>query len=516
MGRKQIKLRGGNKAVVYGRYSSKKQQAQSIEGQYAEAEKFAEHEDLQITNYFCDQAKTGREMSQRYGLLNMLEYLTLNTDIGYVIVYKLDRLSRNDKDRIEILDRLNKLGVVVLKTAEINGTGAAGYLSDGINSVLAVHYSWELAEKTKRGMATSARNATSTGTTPPYGYKWVDKKLVVDDTQAPIAQMIFRQYAEGYSKKQIADNLNNMGYVNKKGNEWSFKDFENLLKNRKYIGEWWYMGELANPHGNEPIIDIDTFNKVQNMLALNKQQAGGKQRQRREYACSGKIYCMRCGAPMIAIGGVGRANNKYYYYSCRNAKCKECDKKNERQDIIDSWVVDEIINQFDLTEDKVDDIAMKIATLYQHNNDDGALEIKKENLKQAEKEAQKLLNMMLQIEDSQILMDKFAETDKRIKTLKKEIQTIEIKGRMLPQVPEIKMWLRKLIQEKDKAVTSVRELINACVGRIYVDNDNRGVIIWQICSNTADEDSLEAIRKKESTYAENCIDANEPGSPDWT
>lgn len=75
------------------------------------------------------------------------------------------------------------------------------------------------------------------------------------------------------------------------------------------------------------------------------------------------------------------------------------------------------------------------------------------------------------------------------------------------------MWLRKLIQEKDKAVTSVRELINTCVGRIYVDNNNRGVIIWQICSNTADEDSLEAIRKKESTYAENCIDANELGSP---
>lgn len=54
------------------------------------------------------------------------------------------------------------------------------------------------------------------------------------------------------------------------------------------------------------------------------------------------------------------------------------------------------------------------------------------------------------------------------------------------------------------------------MGRIYVDNDNRGVIIWQISANIADEDSLEAIRKKESTYAEPCIDANELGSPDWT
>lgn len=56
------------------------------------------------------------------------------------------------------------------------------------------------------------------------------------------------------------------------------------------------------------------------------------------------------------------------------------------------------------------------------------------------------------------------------------------------------------------------ELLNACVDRIYIDNNEGGVIIWQICSNTADEDSLEAVRKKESTYAENCIDANEIGS----
>lgn len=44
MSRKQVRLRSGNKAVVYGRYSSHKQQAQSIEGQFVEAEKFAERE----------------------------------------------------------------------------------------------------------------------------------------------------------------------------------------------------------------------------------------------------------------------------------------------------------------------------------------------------------------------------------------------------------------------------------------------------------------------------------------
>lgn len=516
MGRKQVRLRSGNKAVVYGRYSSHKQQAQSIEGQYAEAEKFAEREGLEIIEYFCDAAKTGREMVHRVGLQNMLEYLAIHTDIAYVIVYKMDRLSRNDRDRIDILDTLDRLGVLVLKTAEINGTGAAGYLSDGINSVLATHYSKELSEKTKRGMTTSAHNGTSTGTTPPYGYKWVDKRLVVDDTQAPIAQMIFRMYGEGQSKKQIADYLNGLGYTNKKGKPWAFKDFENLLKNRKYIGEWWYNGELANPHGNEPIIDTDTFDRVQNMLTLNQKRAGGATRQKREYACSGKIYCMRCGAPMIAVGGMGRGSNKYYYYACKNARCKECDKVNERQDKIDGWVVDEIISQLGLTEDRVDDVAAEIAGLYQQCADGGVLEIKKENLKQAEREGNKLLEMMLRLPDSDILLDKFAAVDKRIKDLKQDIQRLEIKGRMLPQAAEIKTWLHRLIHEKDRAVSSVRELINTCIGRIYVDNDERGVIIWQIGGNTADEDSLEKIRQKESTHADNCIDANQSGSPDWT
>lgn len=133
----------------------------------------------------------------------------------------------------------------------------------------------------------------------------------------------------------------------------------------------------------------------------------------------------------------------------------------------------------------------------------------KENLKQAEREGEKLLNMMLKLPDSDMLMMKFAETDKRIKDLKQDIQQLEIKGRMSPQLKEIKMWLHRLIKEKEKAVSSVRELINTCIGRIYVDNGDRGVIIWQIGGNTADNDSLEAIRQKESTYADECIDADD-------
>lgn len=53
-------------------------------------------------------------------------------------------------------------------------------------------------------------------------------------------------------KQQIAE-LQSKGLIQPIRGTWSFKDFENMLKNRKYIGEWYFNGELENEHGNEPI-----------------------------------------------------------------------------------------------------------------------------------------------------------------------------------------------------------------------------------------------------------------------
>lgn len=78
---------------------------QSIEDQFTECDKFANRENYCIIEYFKDEAKTGREMSH-LGLLIMLDYLSVHPEIAHVIVFKMDRLSRNDKDRIEILGRL--------------------------------------------------------------------------------------------------------------------------------------------------------------------------------------------------------------------------------------------------------------------------------------------------------------------------------------------------------------------------------------------------------------------------
>ena len=154
------------------------------------------------------------------------------------------------------------------------------------------------------------------------------------------------------------------------------------------------------------------------------------------------------------------------------------------------------------------------------------LAIKKQNLAKATADAEKLCTMMLKISDSNVLMRRFAETNERIKALSEEISVLEQKNRMLPQAKEIKMWLNALLDKSIKS-QSVRNLISACIARVYVDNDDKGIIIWQLGNREVDDDTISAIisnnianieGQKENAYTadNNCIDANEPGSPDWT
>lgn len=158
--------------------------------------------------------------------------------------------------------------------------------------------------------------------------------------------------------------------------------------------------------------------------------------------------------------------------------------------------------------------------LYQQRSATGndSLDVKKQNLKKAEQESEKLLQLMLQVSDSELLVAKFAETNERIKALKSDIATLECKQNKLPHVQEIKQWLEGIVEQGIGATDSVRELIDTCIARIYVDNDERGIIIWQMGNRLIDEDTIGAIieRQKNSTYTEPCIDAIEPGSPDWT
>ena len=83
-------------AVVYARYSSHRQGEQSIEGQLAEAQKYAAAHGLTIIHEYCDRAQTGRNDNREQFQLMLADAAKHAFDA--LIVWKTDRIGRNKEE----------------------------------------------------------------------------------------------------------------------------------------------------------------------------------------------------------------------------------------------------------------------------------------------------------------------------------------------------------------------------------------------------------------------------------
>mgnify|MGYP001042226945 FL=1 len=476
--RKTVEFRDNNdcnKVVAYYRYSSSKQTEQSIERQIQIVEDFCKFRGFEIVANYRDEEKSGTTTQGRLGLQQMLRDIGNNVygQIYGIVVYKTDRLTRNSSDFYAIYNNLLKYGIRTISATEGLGsatnTPSTEILLSGLFANSAQAYSQELGEKVIKGMRLSAEKGNSTGSTPPLGYKWQDKKLVVDEVKAPIIPIIFEMYGvQDKSKKEIADYLNELGYTDRKDRPFNIKSFENLLKNKKYIGVWEYgqgseraeLNTVDNPF-NTPLISVELYNKVQQKLRRNQQLRGEKKAKVR-YALSGRIFC-DCEIEtagkynlMVATGGKGGngAKHTYHYYQCRNCK------RAVRKDIIEETVwerVKELLKQDNEGDPTIGGVNVGIVTLAnkvaeQIENTaavDYELEAMKENLNKRIKEKD---NIIQAIKDNgaiaAVLANTLIETDNIIQELTTRIQLreTETRKRTLTRL-EVLRWLQSNISK---------------------------------------------------------------------
>ena len=103
-------------AVIYARYSSERQNEQSIEGQIRVINQFAEKEGYNVIDAYIDRAMTGRN-DDRPSFQKMISDSS-NKAFQYVLVYKLDRFSRNRYDSAVYKKKLRDNGVKVISATE--------------------------------------------------------------------------------------------------------------------------------------------------------------------------------------------------------------------------------------------------------------------------------------------------------------------------------------------------------------------------------------------------------------
>lgn len=229
--------------VIYARYSDSKQREESIEAQLKVCHAYAASKGYTVIREYIDRALTGRS-DDRPQFQLMIKH-SERKQFQKVLVYKLDRFSRDEYDPAIYKAQLRKNGVKVESATENIPDNSFGILIEALISGNNASYSVELREKVKRNLELNAEKCLSNGGTTPLGYKLVrlnpneeksKKKYVINEETAPIVQEVFTKYANGWSIKEICDSLNARGLKSAQRAAFNKSSLHTMLCNRKYLG----------------------------------------------------------------------------------------------------------------------------------------------------------------------------------------------------------------------------------------------------------------------------------------
>ncbi len=324
----------------------------SIEEQTERLKAYCKVKDWHIHKFYSDAGYSGGNMD-RPALKQMLKDIDDNL-IDVVVVYKLDRLSRSQKDTLTLIeDSFLKKNIDFVSISENFDTSTSfGRAMIGILSVFAQLEKDQITERFTMGRIGRAKNGYfHGGPTPPTGYDYIDGKLVVNEYEAMQVREVFERFLKGQSINSIRAYMSDH-YTNKYGNWKSHTLVLNILRNCTYIGKVKFRGAVYDGN-HKPIISEETFNAAQKLLnSSNRVNSKAKLQKtpfRADNLLTGLLVCGNCSARFCG-------NHGYYVCYSRGKtdkrKIKDPNCKNKKWPIkeLDELVKNEILNfDFDRT-----------------------------------------------------------------------------------------------------------------------------------------------------------------------
>jgi DNA invertase Pin-like site-specific DNA recombinase/DNA-directed RNA polymerase subunit M/transcription elongation factor TFIIS len=326
----------------------------------------AERQNMTIVGTYIDRALSART-DDRPEFQKMIRGSS-KKQFEVVLVWKLDRFARNRFDSATYRAILKRNGVRVVSAKENISDGPEGIILESMLEGMAEYYSAELSVKVKRGQKENALKCKANGGMLPFGYKVnAERYYEIDPLTAPIVLEIFTRYADGQTVAEISEALNGRNvFANTKFKYTNKSSFHNLLKNRRYIGEYHY-GDIIVPDGMPAIVPQDVFDAVQARMEKNRHKPAAAKADE-EYILTTKLFCGKCGTMMVGTGGTSKTGKVHHYYKCGNVLYrKSCDKKTVKKDWIEREVV-RLTREFVLRDEVIDRLADAVVELQKQEN----------------------------------------------------------------------------------------------------------------------------------------------------
>lgn len=227
------------KAISYMRVSTENQKQEgTIDIQRKEIEKYAKQNGIELVAEFADDGISGA-IEQRQGLAEMYNYLDEHKNIQTIVIFKLDRLSRDLRQQENILYDLGKKNIHIysVKEPDLSSDDPSRVLMRQILGSFAQYEKSMITLRLSLGRLNKARKGGYAGGCPATGYKVENKQLLVDEDNAKIVRKIFyMRKRKKMSYKDIADKLNDLGLKTIRRSIWYKSSVRQIVENKVYQG----------------------------------------------------------------------------------------------------------------------------------------------------------------------------------------------------------------------------------------------------------------------------------------
>jgi len=201
-----------------------------------------------------------------------LKRLLADIDAGkvdIVVVYKIDRLTRNLADFAKMVEVFDQRGVSFSAvTQQINSATSMGRLMLNILLSFAQFEREVTGERIRDKIAASKAKGMWMGGVVPLGYRVEARQLVVDPAEARNVRRIFEQFVACRSTTDVVRWLAAGGITSRKGTTFTKQSLWKQLNNRLYLGEISHKGK-PYPGQHTAIIEPTLWDAVQAVFADN-------------------------------------------------------------------------------------------------------------------------------------------------------------------------------------------------------------------------------------------------------
>jgi len=289
---------------------------------------------------YIDEGLSGISTRKRENFNRMVEEAAEDR-FDLIITKEISRFARNTLDSIQFTRQLLSYGVgVFFQNDNINTLDEDSELRLSIMSSIAQDELRKLSSRVKFGHQQAIKQNVVLGNSRIFGYRKENKRLVIDETEAPMVRELFDLYATNrYSMKQIENLFWEKGYRNLNGNKIAHSTMANMISNPKYKGyyvgnkvkivdmftkkqkflppEEWVMFKDESGEIVPAIVAEEVWDKANEILKRRSEDVKGRQGIcNHANLLTGKLWCSRCGQPYYRRESKDRSGKKNSKWLC--------------------------------------------------------------------------------------------------------------------------------------------------------------------------------------------------------